>query len=361
VNTKLQPDLSYDWVVLHKGKLQEISRSFLDNLSEKMIPVYADEVFILWSSNPIMERVDGDSIHLRAFFENLARLDCEDHPEKAPNQNKPVLPDQGRIDYFADLSEPEFKEAMNKFWRNGGYVYETLRDKVYYSELDRYISEFIGNGNNRTFLDLACGIGRLDNVIQNANHITGIDISDAAIEIARERYQNRDEFSFEVMNAQKLDFPDATFDVVLFVDAIEHVQDATQVFKEISRVTKSSGDLLLTVANKNSLNQIITRKLGYQEFVTNYQHIQEFAFQDIQNLLDQIGFDIVKQSGLFLYPYWGVPGIDDFVRNITDHDAEVVETMRILGERVGPEYAYAFIILARKRASISQIDRLSDD
>jgi hypothetical protein len=113
-------------------------------------------------------------------------------------------------------------------------------------------------------------------------------------------------------------------------------------------VLRPGGRLLVTVANRDSLNQILTKKLGYVEFVTNYQHFREFAFAEALALLDQAGLSITSTAGIFLFPYWGVPGIDEVVRHIQDDDADFVELTRRLGERVGAEYAYTSVFVARK-------------
>jgi ubiquinone/menaquinone biosynthesis C-methylase UbiE len=349
LNTTLDPDCVYEWVVIHKGELHNLSRTFLANLPNQMIPVFANEVFVIWASNPDLENIASDLDHLQAFFERLSALNTEIPPENNITEKEPNLPDQGLIVNFADLSESEFQEAMDKFWRNGGYIYETLRDQTYYAEIDRYISEFVGNGSNQNILDVCCGTGRLSKIILESKRVTGIDISEVAIEIAQANHQERTNFEFVVMDAHNLNFAEESFDTVLLVDSIEHIKSAVKVFAEIARVIKPNGTFFLTVANKNSLNQILTRKLGYQEFVTNYQHIQEFSLSEIRDLLDDAGFMITKTAGIFLYPYWGIPGIDEVVREITDNDPEVVEIMRVLGERVGAEYAYAFVILATKQ------------
>ena len=112
---------------------------------------------------------------------------------------------------------------------------------------------------------------------------------------------------------------------------------------------RPGGRLLTTAANRNSVNQVITRRLGYPEFVTNYQHIAEFGLDDLTEMLDDAGFDVVRTEGIFLFPYWGVPGVDQAVRHLTDDDPEVVELMRKLGRLVGAEHAYTSVVAAVRR------------
>ena len=237
---------------------------------------------------------------------------------------------------------------MDAFWTNGGYIYSTARDKAYYKEIDRYIAAFVGDAAGRVVLDLCCGRGRLGQLISDGTRVIGIDVSSVAIEKARADHRGRDNLRFEVMDAHCLQFPDQAFDDVLFVDSIEHVREPQRVLEQAARVLRPGGRLLVSVANRDSVNQILTRKLGYAEFVTNYQHIREFTFSEATSLFKQTGFSVVSTAGIFLYPYWGVPAIDGIVRHIQDEDPEFVELMRRLGERIGAEYAFTSIFQAHK-------------
>jgi len=109
------------------------------------------------------------------------------------------------------------------------------------------------------------------------------------------------------------------------------------------------GELLVTFANRNSVNQVLAEKLGHHRFVTNHQHIHEYALAEMSELLDDTGFEICETAGISLYPYWGVPRVDEVVRELTDDDPEVVGIMRELGRRVGAEYAYTGVIVAQRR------------
>ena len=60
------------------------------------------------------------------------------------------------------------------------------------------------------------------------------------------------------------------------------------------------------------------------------------------------GFAVERSAGVVLYPYWEIPGIDEHARRLTDDDREFAEIMGELGKRAGAEFAYTFVLAARK-------------
>ena len=347
VNTRLRPGLQYDWIILHKGLIEELPDAFVVRCLEDLKPVFANEVFVILARSSPEELVPDDP-HLLSLTQRLGNLPAAEFPT-ASSASELVLPEPGAISKFSELNEHEFAQAMDEFWKNGGYIYSTLRDQTYYDEINRCIAELIDDGAvGKRVLDVACGTGRCGAILSAESRVTGVDISNVAIELAKERHEALPNFSFRRMDAHDLRFTERSFDIVLFIDAIEHVKNAEKVIAEVSRVLKPGGLALLTVANRDSVNQVLTRKLGYPEFVTNYQHIREFSYAETVDLLNRNQLEVKQTRGIFLYPYWGVPGVDEIVREITDEDPEFVELMRRLGERVGAEHAYCSVVLARK-------------
>lgn len=345
--TVLAPAETHDWAILHKGMLGDLTRDALRRITTALHPVLANEVFVVFG--PVAP--DSDAIratdHFRAFAESLpARMEQPD-PTVAADAD-PVLPEPGVIAQFPAMTDAELRHAMDRFWRHGGYVYGTLRDRTYYDELDRLIAEYCGAAAGEQVLDLCCGTGRLGTLLPGARSITGIDISAVALGIAQARHADDPRLRVVAMEAGRLGFADASFDRVLFVDAIEHVRNPAQVLAETARVLRPGGTAMLTVANSDGLNQRISRKLGTGAFMTNYQHLHEFTWGQTQSMLHAVGLRAERADGIFLYPYWGVPGVDDAVRHLTDDDPEIVAAMLELGRRAGPDFAYAFAVLARK-------------
>ncbi|MGF1542258.1 MAG: hypothetical protein ACFCU5_17740 [Pleurocapsa sp.] len=53
----------FQWVVVHKGRLNEINFSFLEQIAQNFSPVFANEVFVVFSSYQSWEKIDENSSH----------------------------------------------------------------------------------------------------------------------------------------------------------------------------------------------------------------------------------------------------------------------------------------------------------
>lgn len=97
-------------------------------------------------------------------------------------------------------------------------------------------------------LDVGCGMGadvfELAAHVGKTGHVTGVDSSASLIEEARRRAQGRDlPVTFEVGDAQALQFADGAFDAVRTERLLMHVPDADRAFSEMVRVLRPDGRL----------------------------------------------------------------------------------------------------------------------
>jgi hypothetical protein len=60
----------FQWLVIHKGRISEINFSFLREFIEKSTPVFANEVFVVFSKHSL-PKVKVDSVHLGALYKKL--------------------------------------------------------------------------------------------------------------------------------------------------------------------------------------------------------------------------------------------------------------------------------------------------
>jgi ubiquinone/menaquinone biosynthesis C-methylase UbiE len=110
-------------------------------------------------------------------------------------------------------------------------------------QLAPLLIEFVSIPEGAIVLDVGCGTGSLATTVvtlTRAAQIVGIDASKNFIEYARSHavYPG---VSFTTGDAQKLAYPDASFDYCLSSLAINHIKNAPQAVREMQRVTKPGG------------------------------------------------------------------------------------------------------------------------
>jgi SAM-dependent methyltransferase len=92
-------------------------------------------------------------------------------------------------------------------------------------------------------LDAGCGSGR--NMVELARHgtVTGIELSETSVSLARERGMG------EVIAGSVLEMPFEadSFDLAASLDVIEHLEDDLAALRELRRVVAPGGSLLVTV------------------------------------------------------------------------------------------------------------------
>ena len=97
-----------------------------------------------------------------------------------------------------------------------------------------------------TLLDLATGTGDLAEAIAKAcpaAKITGADFSAPMLDVARAR--NLPQADWLVADAMDLPFAEASFDIVTAGFGLRNMEDWAQAVKEMARVTKPSGHLII--------------------------------------------------------------------------------------------------------------------
>jgi SAM-dependent methyltransferase len=132
-------------------------------------------------------------------------------------------------------------------------------------------------------LDAGCGSGR--NMVEFARHgiVTGIELSETSVCLARKREVG------DVVEGSVLDMPfDAdAFDVAASLDVIEHLEDDLQALRELRRVVAPGGALLVTVPAYQWLWS------GHDEI--NHHH-RRYTRRSLQRIGEQAGWQQVRTT-----------------------------------------------------------------
>src|ERR1700756_3543513 len=145
----------------------------------------------------------------------------------------------------------------------------------------------------RDVLEAGCGEGYGADLIAGvARRVVAVDYDEAAVAHVRSRYPR-----VEVMQANlaELPLPDASMDVVVNFQVIEHLWNQPQFVRECARVLRPSGLLLMSTPNR------ITFSPG-RDTPVNPFHTRELDAAELTALLADGGFTVSSMSGGFQGP-----------------------------------------------------------
>ncbi|MGO9154736.1 class I SAM-dependent methyltransferase [Mycobacterium sp.] len=145
----------------------------------------------------------------------------------------------------------------------------------------------------REVLEAGCGEGYGADLIAGvARRVVAVDYDEAAVAHVRSRYRR-----VEAMQANLADLPlpDASVDVVVNFQVIEHLWDQAQFVAECARVLRPSGLLMVSTPNR------VTFSPG-RDTPINPFHTRELNAVELTQLLLDAGFAQVSISGLFHGP-----------------------------------------------------------
>ena len=134
--------------------------------------------------------------------------------------------------------------------------YELVEEHRYSKEWHIPIAAGFANSTNLSVLEIGCGLGTDGAQFAKAGaHYTGIDLTQAAIDLAQRRFELFQlPGTFRVADAERLDFPDNTFDIVYSHGVLHHTPDTSGAIKEVHRVLRPGGKAVVMLYHRNSYN-----------------------------------------------------------------------------------------------------------
>lgn len=124
-------------------------------------------------------------------------------------------------------------------------------------------------GPDVRLLDLGCAFGFSTRMFARRGYsVVGVDGSPSYIERAR---RGDPKGIYLVADAAHVSLPDASFDGVVFLDVLEHLPDEEGAIREVARLLKPGGTLVLSVPRRGPLAWLDSLNL-YAQFVRLTHH-----------------------------------------------------------------------------------------
>lgn len=134
-------------------------------------------------------------------------------------------------------------------------------------------------------LDVGCGIGDMLSYRQNT---LGLDVNPLNVDFCQKR-----QLEAYVMKPDVIPFKDETFDSVLLDNVLEHIEKPSLLFKEMRRVLKSDGILLIGVPGIKGYQSDDDHKVFYDE-----KKLQALALKNNFNINHFFYTPIIKSTFL---------------------------------------------------------------
>jgi methionine biosynthesis protein MetW len=156
-----------------------------------------------------------------------------------------------------------------------------------------------------TLLDAGCGQGDLYDLIKiKYAEIYGVDIDLKALKRAKTKGYSTVKGD---LNKETLPFRNSSFDAVVCLDVIEHLIDPRYLLKEVHRVLKEGGILIISTPNVQWLYHLL-RLLCGRGLKTSFSslndplnggHLHYFTFRDVKKMLEAHKFKILQEDGTY--------------------------------------------------------------
>ena len=142
-------------------------------------------------------------------------------------------------------------------------------------------------------LEIGCGNGHGTKLIKKyfaPRNIVGIDLDERMIRLAKKRNNDRS-ISFLVMDASKLNFPDKYFDAIFDFGMMHHIQDWKDCLKELRRVLKDDGKIILEDLSSDTFKTALGRIM---KLLSDHPYADMYSTEDFLNYMKSIGFEIIN-------------------------------------------------------------------
>jgi 2-polyprenyl-6-hydroxyphenyl methylase/3-demethylubiquinone-9 3-methyltransferase len=215
----------------------------------------------------------------------------------------------------ADPSEVQkFSDLAHRWW-DPNSEFKPLHD-INPLRLN-WIDQSIGL-NGKKVIDIGCGGGILsESMAAKGAHVTGIDLSDKALSVARLHLLEtgaKVEYQHIAAESMAAEHPDA-FDAVTCLEMLEHVPDPQQTIAACAQLVKTGGDVFLSTLNRNPKSYLFA--IIGAEYILNmlpkgtHDYAKFIKPAELVRMTRNAGLDLVSMVGMSYNPLTKVYSLGD--------------------------------------------------
>ncbi|MBI2208878.1 class I SAM-dependent methyltransferase [Candidatus Woesearchaeota archaeon] len=204
-------------------------------------------------------------------------------------------------------------EDWEKYWKSKN-ILNRIVDFMRINYFADIPPSYLGNMEGKTILEAGCGTSEsLVRIAKKAKKVTGIDISEKALERSRINFirskVQKKKYSLVLGDIQKMKFKDNTFDITFNTGVVEHFDDDkinSKPIEEMVRVTKKGGKIVILVPSIYSpyyIYYLFTRIPGLNGLFPWEAH-RFYTYKMLKNQLKALNLNFkirLNFKSLFLY------------------------------------------------------------
>lgn len=233
------------------------------------------------------------------------------------------------MSHSSQNANAELKERVRAFWQQHPcgtkFSDAEMGSREFFDRIEahRYGKEWhipaaadFAGARGLKVLEIGCGLGTDGAQFARAGaDYTGIDLTEASIELARKRFELSGlKGEFLVADAERLDFADATFDLVYSHGVLHHTPDIQAAVREIHRVLKPAGRAIVMLYHRGSYNYRVGIRVlrragaGLLQSETGIRIVHSLTGEPVDSLREHA--QLAKTNG--------TTSADDFLSQSTD-------------------------------------------
>ncbi len=158
-------------------------------------------------------------------------------------------------------------------------------------------------------LDVACGTGEFEKFLLKKNpkqKIVGVDISEKMLDLARKKHDAFSNVKFQQASVHSLPFDSHSFDVVVCANSFHFFDKPEVALREMKRVLKSDGKLIIIDWNKD---YFVCRICDWLLKLFDPTHQQCYTQAELHQLLISAEFKIHSATKFRLGIIWGMMAV----------------------------------------------------